>query len=145
MNWLRMWAGPAYFELVTGDARFSEMTRYLDGSEAAVIQSNLWQAYQAGASGLGTGISAFPSMHLSMAMLFVLAARRIHRALGWVFTVYMIWLLASSVFLGWHYAIDGIFSIAATGGIWWAVGAWRNARRPVLAREPDVGRAPVRP
>jgi hypothetical protein len=31
-------------------------------------------------------------------------------------------ILAGSVQLGWHYALDGYFSIAATAGIWKAVG-----------------------
>ena len=126
-------AGPLFYQQVTGDARFAglvqhdELFRHMAGS-AVRVRDLLWHSFQSKTPGLVSGISAFPSMHVSMATLFFLFARRIHPALGAAFLAYGVLILLSSVHLGWHYAIDGYASIVATVGIWAAVG-WALRRR----------------
>lgn len=79
---------------------------------------SLWNNRTGAGSGLFSGISAFPSMHVSVAVVYVLAALQ----MGWCARVFMtgffILTLVFSVALGWHYAIDGYFSIFSTWVIW---------------------------
>jgi hypothetical protein len=73
----------------------------------------------------GTGhpyaaISAMPSLHVAVpALLFFGGTTRYPRLL-WPGLVYMVLTLLSTVYLGWHYALDGYVSIAAVG-IYWRV------------------------
>ncbi|HEY0626881.1 MAG TPA: phosphatase PAP2 family protein [Allosphingosinicella sp.] len=119
-------AGPAYYAKVTGSHRFTDLTNYLaqfDGPLSAYnIQARLWTAYSEQSVGPASGISAFPSMHLSMVTLFTLYAWGIRPIFGYVFAAYGAVILLGSVHLGWHYAIDGYFSIGSTLGIWKVVG-----------------------
>ncbi|HWI81798.1 phosphatase PAP2 family protein [Ramlibacter sp.] len=118
-----MSAGPVYYEQVTGDPRFSALVQYLAqhsiGREWAAA---LWNSYVSGAVGVGSGISAFPSLHLANAAMFALLAGRIHQRLGWLAAAFAGVVLFGSVHLGWHYAVDGYFAIAATVLIWKLVG-----------------------
>lgn len=123
-----MTAGPAYYGLVTGDgSRFEGLMSYLSFSQglpdsSVDVQKDLWTAYADGLSTMGSGISAFPSMHVAMATLFALVARRIDPWLSAVFAGFALLILAASVHLGWHYALDGYASILATVAIWCGVG-----------------------
>lgn len=109
-------AGPAFYAGVTGDGgRFAAITSFLgDGAEAssaALFQAYLWSSHEAGTSALGTGISAFPSMHVALAMVNALFLRELNRMAGHIGFAYVGLILLSSVYLGWHYAIDGYVSI----------------------------------
>jgi hypothetical protein len=118
-------AGPAYYGLVTGDeARFAEQLAFLAGtaespSSTIVYQDYLWRAHAQGWVGLATGISAFPSLHVALAAynaLFVAERSRLWGALCWA---YVGVILFSSVYLAWHYAIDGYASLALVVAIHW--------------------------
>jgi len=132
---LFMSAGPAFYGAVTGDtARFAEQMRYLSFSDylphsSYELQRALWTLHRYGVAEAGTGISAFPSLHVAMATLFALTAWSINRWAGWIATAFLAVILLGSVHLAWHYAIDGYASMLATAGIWFAVGAWQK-RRP---------------
>lgn len=122
-------AGPAYYaHFVAGPDPFGGLVAYLSGVNEVIplsaleTQAYLWSMYESGALLPGTGISAMPSMHLSMATLMVLAARHISRGLAICALLYLVFLEIGSVHLGWHYAIDGYVSIAATLLIWWGLG-----------------------
>jgi hypothetical protein len=137
-----MTAGPIYYGLVTGDsARFGEILRYVRFSAGLLnssydLQGQLWGAYQSGKAGLGSGISAFPSMHVAMATLYVLAARRIDRRLAWAAAAFALAIFLGSIHLGWHYAVDGYASAALTVLVWLGVGfALRRGRRDTSGRD----------
>jgi hypothetical protein len=124
-------AGPCFYErIVAGPDPFAPLMNYLRSASMSVpgiyaidTQNMLWRFYQNRAFGAGAGISAMPSLHLSAATLFALLGWRVHRVLGVVLTVFAGILLIGSIHLGWHYALDGYFAIAATFAIWWAVAA----------------------
>ena len=109
-------AGPAFYGHVTGDeSRFAGQLAYLalgsDGPNSVIAyQDYLWSAYASDQAGLGTGISAFPSVHVGLITLNALFARELNVWLGRVAMAYVGVIIVSSVYLGWHYAIDGYFS-----------------------------------
>ena len=68
------------------------------------------------------GISAMPSIHVAMAMIFMLTGWRANKLLGIVLTLYALIIQIGSILLAWHYAIDGYFSIVFTILIWNVIG-----------------------
>ncbi len=105
---------------------------------AVSTQDYLWGLYTKGALGIGSGISAMPSMHISMAWLLFLFSRQVHRIIGWVMLVYVLLLVVGSVHLGWHYSVDGYVSIITTSLLWFAVACWCERKPlPMEARVPD--------
>jgi hypothetical protein len=80
------------------------------------IQDALWFDHTRHVTAVGSGVSAMPSMHVSIATVTAMFLRRIKLA-----SVGAIWLAAiwiGSFHLGWHYAIDGLVSIVGTVLIW---------------------------
>jgi hypothetical protein len=134
-------AGPVFYERLSGDARFRPLTDHLQAANALQTSDWLWGLYTAGRGGLGSGISAFPSLHVAMATLYVLLGLRVDKRLAAVMFPYLCLVLVLSVHLGWHYAVDGYASILLTVGIWKVVG-WVLAReRQPAARAPALGEA----
>lgn len=121
-----MSAGPAYFKAVTGSERFEPLLDQFEfsfgmASSSVNVQDRLWEDYMLDLGLLGSGISAFPSLHVAMATLWAVTAWSINRTLFAVFFVVLILVQFGSVYLGWHYAIDGYFSIIAVILLWIAV------------------------
>ncbi len=96
------------------------------GLYAILNQELLWSFYTDDYIGLGSGITAMPSMHVSFAMLVFLAVREINRKMGYAALLYLIFIQVGAVHLGWHYAVDGYVSILLTWMLWrfsgWMVG-----------------------
>jgi hypothetical protein len=137
-------AGPAYYGQVAGDPeRFRPLLDRLAATadlphSAGGYQEYLWTLYEHGATALGSGISAFPSVHVAMAALYCFFAYELNRRLGHAALAYLVVTLLSSVLLGWHYAMDGYASIAAVivihFGVRAAMAAWpRRSAEPALA------------
>jgi hypothetical protein len=117
-------AGPAFYALVTEDAsRFAPLMALLDSGKehlhsAYRFQEYLWNADVQGKAALGTGISAFPSVHIFIVTCNALFIYHyFSRRIGLVAFAYALFVLISSAYLGWHYLIDGYASIlyAAVG------------------------------
>jgi hypothetical protein len=129
-------AGPCFYEQVTGDAvRYGELIAYhastpQDVRSAYALQEWLWEVYSQGRMQVGSGISAFPSLHVAMATLVAVAGFTVNR---WVGTLGIAWaglIFAASIHLGWHYAVDGLASIAGVLLIWFALRPLRKAPLP---------------
>lgn len=67
---------------------------------------------------IGGGISAMPSMHNGLAVLFAIAAFRINRFAGTALAAYAALIWIGSVHLGWHYAVDGPVAALIAVGVW---------------------------
>ncbi|KQT85258.1 phosphatase PAP2 family protein [Aurantimonas sp. Leaf443] len=93
---------------------------------ALTMQDMLWSGHVGASEPMG--ISAMPSLHNAVAVLMVLGAWRIGRALGLAFAAYALWIFAGSISLGWHYAVDGFVALPATVAIWIASG-WLARRQ----------------
>ncbi len=115
--------GPIYSLALTGSPRFQPLVDYLQFSKGLPFSSVdvadlLWAAHMTGNSAEGSGISAFPSLHLAMATLWGLTLTRILPWIRWPMVAFVAIIEIGSVHLGWHYAIDGYFSIIVTLLIW---------------------------
>lgn len=88
------------------------------GVMALKTQDALWQSYANGKEMLGSGISAMPSMHVSMAVLMTLGMNAVNRKLGLVFGIFAVIIFIGSFSLGWHYLVDGLVSAPVTVLIW---------------------------
>ena len=123
-----MSAGPVYFGEITGDyARFGPLVDRLAANSGSFlsaydIQQSLWYVHERGMSALGSGISAFPSLHIAMATLWVIVGFAAGRKYGVAALAFLATVQFGSVALGWHYAIDGYASIVLTLLLWAAVG-----------------------
>lgn len=122
-------AGPCYYgRVVEGEDIFQPLMEYLrDANESYTVfalhgQETLWESYENSEVKQITGISAMPSMHISMAFLFVLVGLGANRVIGIALGVFAVLNMIGCVYLGWHYAIDGYAAIACTWLLWWAVG-----------------------
>lgn len=99
----------------------------------------LWQNYESSTVGLGSGISAMPSLHVALTTLSALLLSRLSRTAGVLAWAYLALILVGSVHLGWHYAIDGYASIIAVGLIWRAAGWWASrSESPALVPVPST-------
>lgn len=123
--------GPILYDRIYGGERFADLVALVEQSDAGQSISNavdyLLGTYLGGPVTAGTGISAMPSMHLAIATLNALLFLRLNRMAGLVSLVYLATILFGSVYLGWHYAIDGYVSIVAVILVWRAVGAQLSA------------------
>ncbi len=131
-------AGPCYYGRITGlNDPFKPLLEYLYATNkmfpilALDVQERLWKNYTGGGLGLGSGITAMPSMHVATSTLFALLGWRVNRALGIILTIFLVIIMIGSVHLGWHYAIDGYVAIIGTWLVWLSTG-WLLNRYPKL-------------
>jgi hypothetical protein len=122
-------AGPCFYGQIAGSPDpYAPLMHYLRQVDLAYplisieVQRILLQQYQQGAVTPWNAISAMPSMHVAMPVVFTLTAWRTHRLLGVAFLVYALIVLIGSVHLGWHYAVDGYVSVCLVLLIWRAAG-----------------------
>lgn len=124
-------AGPCYYGAVAdGPNPYANLMTYLNEAHgqfrnwSVITQNYLWQIYQDDTAHLGGGISAMPSLHVSIALLLLLLARSLNaRRFTWLAGIYLGVILVGSVHLGWHYALDGYVGLIG-GWLAWIVAGW---------------------
>lgn len=124
-------AGPCFYSNFHGsNASFDELLSRLrqvqdlsgDRMTALGNQQALLAAFGGDQLRIGRGISAMPSVHNGLAVLFALAAFRLNKTAGVLLSAYAVLIWIGSIHLGWHYALDGIVAAAVTVGIWRVAG-----------------------
>ena len=133
--------GPAFVEPILGMKGFAAQTDYLHAANEVIpvmvvpVQQLLVDGYFSSDGGLGKGISAMPSMHVAICVLYWLAGREISPAHGRFFFWFMVVIWIGSVHTAYHYAVDGLVSFAAVGALWWLAklvfAAWDRVPSPV--------------
>ncbi|MDG4853675.1 MULTISPECIES: phosphatase PAP2 family protein [unclassified Mesorhizobium] len=129
--------GPAFIMPFYGDDTFFPLMNHLQATSAVYpvwalhAQGNLLANAALDGPRLGSGISAFPSLHVAVAMLNVIYLWRFGGILRWAGVIFLIAIQLGAVHLAWHYAIDGYASMLATPVIW--ILARRLSKDPVMA------------
>jgi hypothetical protein len=120
-------AGPCFYEALVGNsATFHDLAQSLHrveietGSTLTSLNNQhlLLELRHRDTLAVGGGISAMPSVHNGLAMLFALGAFGINRRAGYVVAVYAALIWVGSIHLGWHYALDGLVALAMTLVLW---------------------------
>lgn len=127
-------AGPVFYSHFVGGDRFAHLMEQIRLSPVGPYMREatgyLLASYEQDRPSMGTGISAMPSMHLAIATLNALLLARLNRVAGVIGMIYLGLILVGSVYLGWHYAIDGYLSMAVVCLIWWLAGRFARGRQP---------------
>jgi membrane-associated phospholipid phosphatase len=117
-------AGPIYYDRLFGGAAFADLNRVVEAQAPVAFRTSemLWRAHAYGTDEVYAGISAMPSMHVALACwLWLLLRDRPYW--GKLAALYFALICVGSVHLGWHWALDGVASVAAVWLIWKLVGA----------------------
>ncbi len=111
-----MSAGPIYYDRIEMSDRFAGLLMALKSagisdSPIGATHEYLWSIYASKGQALGSGISAFPSVHVAMVGVYALYMVDRTKWLWPVSVALVLIYLFLSVHLGWHYAIDGYVSL----------------------------------
>ena len=99
-------AGPFFYGWLGFGDRFHELATHLGRIPRSAAY--VWSNYQDHAARPGAGISAFPSMHVALAVWIAFAVR--HWS-GWIYAALV---FHGSYLLGWHYFLDAPAGILVT-------------------------------
>jgi PAP2 superfamily len=132
--WLGSSAGPCFLALMNSPLapefaglmdRLHAASNAMDTKAQAVEwQQMLWRGYETQNYSFGMGISAMPSLHNAIAVLYILIGFRYGKIPGIIASAYAFIIFIGSIHLGWHYAVDGIFAAVGMWAIWWAADRW---------------------
>lgn len=111
--------GPIYWARLGFGNRFDALPMQ---PHASAIADYLWRKYTGEAIDFGSGISAFPSMHVALTAWMVLAVHALFPKYRYFAWFYFLTIFVGSMFLGWHYLADGL------GGATGAILCWFLAR-----------------
>ena len=123
--------GPCYFgKIVAGPNPYQPLLTRLDAIgdagnplQARRNQNGLWALRQSDRWGFFAGISAMPSLHVAIAVLYVIITSRRSRMLALLLAMYAVVIDVGSVMLGWHYAVDGYMG-ALLAYVCWRLAGW---------------------
>jgi membrane-associated phospholipid phosphatase len=137
-----MSVGPVFYDLLLGTERFAGLisalaTGPIQNTDYPDVQANLWHVYINNGQAFGSGISAFPSVHVSVAMVAFLYMAERSRWLAPVGFVFLLCILFLSVYTGYHYAVDGYTSILIMLGLNWVLKKREARQKLALASAPN--------
>lgn len=118
-------AGPIFYDRLLGGDQFAALASRLDQHApiANLASTYLWREYMAPVAGIGTGISAMPSIHVAMAAWIALALSAVWPNVRVIMWSYWLTIFVGSFALGWHYLLDGV--IGTLGAVaCWMLAAW---------------------
>lgn len=120
--------GPCFYEHFYQNDHFEPLMQILqEGNEEHPIFALGAMRYLLSSLGkdrLGAGISAMPSLHVTIAFLCFLVTRQgtKHLWLKVLAATFALVIFVGSIHLGWHYALDGIVAIVVVTVIWICAG-----------------------
>ncbi|NIY96419.1 hypothetical protein HC022_09205 [Salipiger sp. HF18] len=118
-----MSVGPVFYDRIYGSDRFASLTLMLSfagvgDTTMGALQDYLWEMYSAGQRSFGAGISAFASVHVSVATVVALYCGERSALLAFPAALFCGLILLLSIWSGYHYAVDGYFSIGVMALLW---------------------------
>lgn len=137
--------GPAFYGRITGDyQRYGALVEMLSHTRnnpfsAYMLQNALWVLQQTQSATEGSGISAFPSLHVAMATLVCLGLSALKPRYALYGVPFLISIFVSSIVLGWHYAVDGYASMVLVCALWFVVATVRKALAAARSPQPQDG------
>ena len=120
-------AGPCFYSRLVGPSpEFASLMTRLNQIQTSTgeplmalrNQAMLLQAHGSDQLVIGGGISAMPSVHNGLAILFALAGWQLSKPVGALLAVYPALIWIGSIHLGWHYGLDGVIAAVATFVMW---------------------------
>ena len=126
--------GPIFYERLGFGDRFAELPIM---PIAGATANHLWSVHHDPAAAIGSGISAMPSLHVAFVVWIGLVLHSARAWLKWAGMAFAATIWFGSVYLGWHYAVDGIagaiLAYAAFRAVgWWLDSSWVAARRGTM-------------
>lgn len=122
--------GPCFYgQFYPGADPFADKMALLRATDAAAgipaleLQANLYRTVSTGDRSFPFGISAMPSVHVAVAALLAIMACKVNRWLGVAGVLFLLTILVGSVYLAWHYALDGYVSIVGVA-LTWKLSGW---------------------
>ena len=118
--------GPIFYsDFYQGSADFLTLKERILGNpyigDVAIYSRYLLENYRSADLAFGTGISAFPSVHVAVAVLTAWIFTSVSRALAVVGWFYAAVIEFGSIYTGWHYAVGGYTSAIAVSLFWLAI------------------------
>lgn len=116
--------GPVFYREFYGSGLYDPLNAELQriSEETPLMQQQIsqWLLERRSEGGLGSGISAMPSVHVALAWLLYLVVkdRFSNRAMRYAALTFALVTWIGSVHLAWHYVLDGLFSIIALTAFW---------------------------
>jgi hypothetical protein len=110
--------GPIFYDRTYGGHKYAELVEILRqyAPITTFTADALWAIEQQHVSMIANGISAFPSMHVTLTCWLALVLNRTRFAsLGWAY-LFLIWV--GSILLGWHWGLGGIAGGLGMLGLW---------------------------
>ncbi|MFA0005445.1 phosphatase PAP2 family protein [Vibrio splendidus] len=102
---------------------------------ALSTQDALWASYVGGIGDIGTGISAMPSMHVTISVLIAMTSFKLNKKLGYIAWIYAFFIQVGSVHLAWHYAVDGYVGAILVVALWHLIGYLLRRNTPSITRQ----------
>ena len=127
-------AGPVFMQPLFDVNHYQPLMERLANQNFALLNSNslpIWaldtqamllEHYLQNENSLGSGISAMPSLHVTIATLIAISVSKLNRWGGALAWLYALSIQIGSVHLGWHYAVDGYVGVILTILLWKLVG-----------------------
>ncbi len=143
-------AGPAFLpHLWDGPTPYDGLLEHLGNLQRAGydltsqrVQSMLWNLYASGSTIGGSGISAMPSLHVTMAAVLAIYGWRLGRVAGAAYTVFALLIFLGSIMLAFHYALDGMVGAAIAAVVWKGAGKLADLAHPrAVVMSGDAGPA----
>ncbi len=144
-------AGPCFYDYIAkGPNPYAPLMHYLRATSVhwpiwtVAVQDELWRAYVTGQGDI-QGISAMPSMHVTVAVLLALLGWRTNWKLGTAFSVFAVLIFVGSIVLGWHYVFDGVAGALVAMLVWIAAGRITATWTAFLKRQRDAAPSVAEP
>jgi len=118
--------GPVYYDRLLGGDRFADLmmalqTSGVSDSHIGRVQQALWDIYTGRSASIGSGISAFPSVHVAIASVTAIYMVERSKWLLPLAAAFLFFTFFLSVYTGYHYAVDGYASILVVFAVWWVM------------------------